>query len=53
MSELNFPTKLIRFYQSNAHYCDEQNEQNEQKTKYLIAARNDRTIHDVGQSVEI
>jgi hypothetical protein len=24
---------------------------NEQKTKYLIAARNDRTIRDVGQSV--
>jgi hypothetical protein len=26
---------------------------NEQKTKYMIAARNDRTIHDVGQSVAI
>jgi hypothetical protein len=26
---------------------------NEQKTKYLIAARNDRTIRDVGQSVAI
>jgi hypothetical protein len=24
---------------------------NEQKTKYMIAARNDRTIHDVGESV--
>jgi hypothetical protein len=24
---------------------------NEQKTKYMIAARNDRTIHEVGQSV--
>jgi hypothetical protein len=22
MSELNFPTKLKRLYQSNAHYCD-------------------------------
>jgi hypothetical protein len=26
---------------------------NEQKTKYMIAARNDRTIRDVGQSVAI
>jgi hypothetical protein len=26
---------------------------NEQKTKYMIAAGNDRTIHDVGQSVAI
>jgi hypothetical protein len=26
---------------------------NEQKTKYMIAARNDGTIHDVGQSVTI
>jgi phospholipase C len=26
---------------------------NEQKTKYMIAAWNDRTIHDVGQSVVI
>jgi hypothetical protein len=26
---------------------------NEQKTKYMIAAWNDRTIHDVGQSVAI
>jgi hypothetical protein len=26
---------------------------NEQKTKYIIAARNDRTIRDVGQSVAI
>jgi hypothetical protein len=26
---------------------------NEQKSKYLIAARNDRTIRDVGQSVAI
>jgi hypothetical protein len=26
---------------------------NEQKTKYMIAARNDRTIGDVGQSVAI
>jgi hypothetical protein len=26
---------------------------NEQKTKYMIAARNDRTICDVGQSVSI
>jgi hypothetical protein len=26
---------------------------NEQKTKYMIAARNDRTILEVGQSVEI
>jgi hypothetical protein len=26
---------------------------NEQKTKYMIAARNDRTIRDVGQSVVI
>jgi hypothetical protein len=26
---------------------------NEQKTKYIIAARNDRTICDVGQSVAI
>jgi hypothetical protein len=25
----------------------------EQKTKYMIAARNDRTIHDVGQNVAI
>jgi hypothetical protein len=26
---------------------------NEQKTKYMIAARNDTTIRDVGQSVAI
>jgi hypothetical protein len=26
---------------------------NKQKTKYMIAARNDRTIRDVGQSVAI
>jgi hypothetical protein len=26
---------------------------NEQKTKYMIAARNDRTIRDVGQTVAI
>jgi hypothetical protein len=26
---------------------------NEQKTKYMIAARNDRTFHDGGQSVAI
>jgi hypothetical protein len=26
---------------------------NEQKTKYMIAARNERTIHDVGQTVAI
>jgi hypothetical protein len=26
---------------------------NEQKTKYVIAARNDRMIHDVGQSMAI
>jgi hypothetical protein len=26
---------------------------NEQKTKYMIAARNDRTIRDVGQGVAI
>jgi hypothetical protein len=26
---------------------------NEQKTKYIIAARNDRTTRDVGQSVAI
>jgi hypothetical protein len=26
---------------------------NEQKTKYMIAMRNDRTIRDVGQSVAI
>jgi hypothetical protein len=26
---------------------------NEQKTKYMIAARNDRTICEVGQSVAI
>jgi hypothetical protein len=26
---------------------------NEQKTKYMIAARNDRTIRDVGQNVAI
>jgi hypothetical protein len=26
---------------------------NEQKTKYMIAARNDRTVHDVEQSVAI
>jgi hypothetical protein len=26
---------------------------NEQKTKYMIAARNDRTIRDVGQSVAV
>jgi hypothetical protein len=26
---------------------------NEQKTKYMIAGRNDRTIRDVGQSVAI
>jgi hypothetical protein len=26
---------------------------NEQKTKYMIAARNERTVRDVGQSVVI
>jgi hypothetical protein len=26
---------------------------NEQKTKYMVAAKNDRTIRDVGQSVTI